>query len=90
MSNVVRSSRSYLLSTQDPIVGGFAKWPGFNCDPFHSYFSLCGLSFLGEPGLAPVRPCLNITERAYARLRQLQRGWDVERGVADVRLDADV
>lgn len=34
-------------------------------------------------------PCLNITERAYARLRQLQRGWDVERGVEEVRLEVE-
>lgn len=63
------------MSTQDPIAGGFAKWTGFNCDPFHSYFSLCGLSFLGEPGLAAMQPSLNITERAWQRLQRLHGEW---------------
>lgn len=77
------------MSTEDPIIGGFSKWPGFNTDPFHTYFSLCGLSFLNEPGLAVVMPSLNITERAHQRLNELHRLWKLNSAIRDVRLNVE-
>ena len=43
-------NRSYVLETQDPIVGGFSKWPDSSPDPLHSYLGLGGLSLMGEKG----------------------------------------
>lgn len=63
------------MEAQDVITGGFSKWPGSTTDPFHTYFSLCGLSFINEPGLNDVMPSLNISKRAYKRLREIQSTW---------------
>jgi geranylgeranyl transferase type-1 subunit beta len=68
-------NRDYIMSCQDTIVGGFSKWPGTSSDPFHTYFGLCGLSFLEEPGVLPVMPSLNISMRAYERLKSLHKLW---------------
>uniref|UniRef100_A0A182QX37 Geranylgeranyl transferase type-1 subunit beta n=1 Tax=Anopheles farauti TaxID=69004 RepID=A0A182QX37_9DIPT len=78
-----KDNRDYVLSTQDATVGGFSKWPQAYTDPFHSYFGLCGLSFLNEPGLQEIMPALNISMRAYRRLQELQRNWSLlEEGLA--------
>lgn len=63
------------MEAQDVITGGFSKWPGSTTDPFHTYFSLCGLSFINEPGLNNVMPSLNISQRAYKRLQEIQSTW---------------
>lgn len=68
-------NRNYILSTQDTSVGGFCKWPGTNTDPFHSYFGLCGLTFIKEKNLADIMPALNITNKAYEHLLKLQKTW---------------
>ncbi|XP_037960592.1 geranylgeranyl transferase type-1 subunit beta [Teleopsis dalmanni] len=68
-------NRKYILETQDTIVGGFSKWAQSSTDPFHTYFGICGLSFLEEPGLATVMPSLNIAMPAYKRLQQLHAQW---------------
>ena len=44
-------------------------------DPLHAYLGLCGLSLIGEPSLRKVHPALNITQRAFQRLQQLQQTW---------------
>lgn len=63
------------MEAQDVITGGFSKWPGSSTDPFHTYFSLCGLSFINEPGLEAIMPSLNISQRAYERLCEIQKSW---------------
>nr|XP_046243594.1 geranylgeranyl transferase type-1 subunit beta [Scatophagus argus] len=68
-------NRSFILSTQDRLVGGFAKWPDSHPDPLHAYLGLCGLSLIGEPNLRKVHPALNITQRAFQHLQQLQQTW---------------
>ncbi|MED6283384.1 Geranylgeranyl transferase type-1 subunit beta [Characodon lateralis] len=68
-------NRSFILSTQDRLVGGFAKWPDSHPDPLHAYLGLCGLSLIGEPDLRKVHPALNITQRAFQHLQQLQQTW---------------
>ncbi|XP_063707942.1 geranylgeranyl transferase type-1 subunit beta [Culicoides brevitarsis] len=68
-------NRGYLMSCQNTTVGGFSKWPGIQTDPFHSYFGLCGLSFLNEPGLLPIMPGLNISMRSHERLKKLHEKW---------------
>lgn len=59
-----KENKDYILSCQDSVVGGFSKWPGISPDPFHTYFGVCGLSFLREPGLQEIMPSLNISSRA--------------------------
>ncbi|MEQ2177534.1 hypothetical protein GOODEAATRI_004554, partial [Goodea atripinnis] len=44
-------------------------------DPLHAYLGLCGLSLIGEPDLRKVHPALNITQRAFQHLQQLQQTW---------------
>ncbi|XP_030557075.1 geranylgeranyl transferase type-1 subunit beta isoform X1 [Drosophila novamexicana] len=68
-------NREYILSTQDELIGGFAKWPKSTPDPFHTYLGLCGLAFIGEPGLSAVMPSLNISMAAYMHLNQLHERW---------------
>lgn len=84
-----RENRDYVLSTQDNIVGGFSKWPSSPTDPFHTYFGLCGLSFLNEIGIEDIEPCLNISMRAYKRLKNLHKLWNVEKNISDVKLNIE-
>lgn len=44
-------------------------------DPLHAYLGLCGLSLIGEPTLRKVHPALNVTQRAFQHLQQLQQTW---------------
>ena len=41
-------------------------------DPMHTYLGLCGLSLNGEPGLRPLYPALNLSQRAADWLHELQ------------------
>ena len=56
----------FVLSTQDGITGGLAKWPEISPDPLHTYLGLAGLALAPFAGLRPVDPQLNITKRARA------------------------
>ena len=69
------ASRNYVLSTQDPVTGGMAKWVDSGVDPLHTYMGLSGLSLQGEAGVALVDPCLNITVRAKQWLESLHKTW---------------
>lgn len=77
------------MSTEDTVVGGFSKWTGSSSDPFHTYFSLCGLSFINEPGLLEVMPSLNISMRAYRWLKSLHNAWEIANTLQDVRLNVE-
>ena len=61
----------FVLSTQDGITGGLAKWPDISPDPLHTYLGLAGLALAPYPGLRPVDPQLNITKRARAFVENL-------------------
>lgn len=80
-------NRQYIMSTQEKLTGGFSKWPGSLADPFHSYFGICGLSFLEEPGVSPIDPCLNISQRSYERMKRLHSEWRLQERLGDVRLE---
>ena len=69
------ANRSYILETQDNVVGGFAKWPHSTTDPFHTYLGLCGLAFTEESGLLQVMPSLNLSMAAYEHLKKLHEKW---------------
>lgn len=69
------ANKEYLMDTQHSTCGGFSKWPDFHPDVLHTYFGLCGLSLMNEPGLAPVDAALNITKRAKIHLEQLHHKW---------------
>jgi len=64
---VMKHTRSFTLSCQKKI-GGFSKHPDVFPDVLHSYFSLCGLSFIGEPGLQKIHSGLGFSQRAHDRL----------------------
>nr|CAD7425644.1 unnamed protein product [Timema monikensis] len=74
----LKVNRRYILSTQDPITGGFSKWVDTRADPLHTYFGLCGLSLMKEKGLLEVHPALNISQRAHKRLKDLQKTWSMD------------
>ena len=63
------------MQAQDPMVGGFAKWPGTSPDPLHTYFGICGLALLGEECVSSMHPALNISQRAADHLSSLHRLW---------------
>lgn len=81
-------NREYVISTQDRIVGGFSKWPGSTTDPFHSYFGICGLSFMKEPQTLEVMPSLNISMRAYERLKHIHNKWHLEEKISELNCAA--
>jgi len=58
---------AFILSTQDPELGGLADRPGDMVDVFHTHFGIAGLSLLKYPGLAAVDPIycmpLAVTQR---------------------------
>ena len=65
-------SHKYVLNTQEPIVGGFGKWPSVTPDPLHTYLGLCGMALFGDhPDLLPTVAALNMTERAQKSLLEL-------------------
>lgn len=84
-----RENRNYLLSAQDGVTGGFSKWPDSSVDPFHTYFALCGLSFINESELQEVVPSLNVTKRAYEHLRNVQSKWNDSSSVGDTRVNIE-
>ncbi|KAF2810529.1 type II protein geranylgeranyltransferase beta subunit [Mytilinidion resinicola] len=47
---------AFILSTQDPELGGLADRPGDMVDVFHTHFGIAGLSLLKFPGLAEIDP----------------------------------
>lgn len=53
----------------------FSPQPSWPPDPLHAYLGLCGLSLIGEPTLRKVHAALNITQRAFQHLQQLQQTW---------------
>lgn len=57
----------FLLACQSPI-GGFGKYPDTHPDVLHTYFSLCGLSFLQEPGLQQLHCSLGMTMKSASRI----------------------
>jgi len=69
---------SFVLSTQDPVTGGMAKWPQVRADPLHSYMGLSGLSLIGGFGLEDVEPTLNITKRSFDRMKEIHEKWGDE------------
>lgn len=84
-----KDNRNYIMSCQDTIIGGFSKWPGTSSDPFHTYFGLCGLSFLREPGLLEVVPTLNVSARTHSKLKTLHKLWDAQNQMKDIRIDGN-
>lgn len=83
------ANRQYIMTTQDKLTGGFSKWPGSTVDPFHTYFGICGLSFLEEPGLLPVCATLNISMRSYERMLAIHRNWRLRKSFNEVRLNME-
>eukprot|EP00455_Lapot_gusevi_P006423 TRINITY_DN1274_c0_g1_i2.p1 TRINITY_DN1274_c0_g1~~TRINITY_DN1274_c0_g1_i2.p1 ORF type:complete len:373 (-),score=74.92 TRINITY_DN1274_c0_g1_i2:15-1079(-) len=55
-------NRAFNLTCQ-PHTGGFSKVPGVYADVLHSYMGLCGLSIMGQDGLAPLNVARGITEK---------------------------
>jgi len=64
-----------VLSTQDPVTGGLAKWTDTQTDPLHTYLGLSGLGILGEEGVQEVDPALNLSKRTKLWLEKLQQSW---------------
>ncbi|KAJ3243928.1 Geranylgeranyl transferase type-1 subunit beta [Chytriomyces hyalinus] len=66
------ANRAFLETTVSKS-GGFSKVPDCNADPLHSYMGLAGLSVAQEPGLLPLVPSLNLTERAVETMQDTAR-----------------
>ncbi|XP_052221775.1 geranylgeranyl transferase type-1 subunit beta-like [Dreissena polymorpha] len=69
------SNRAYLMETQQPLTGGFSKWPSHSPDALHAYFGVCGLSLMQEPEVLAMHPALNISQRTADRLVAIHRKW---------------
>ncbi|XP_066589698.1 geranylgeranyl transferase type-1 subunit beta [Prorops nasuta] len=71
-------NKIFILDTQDTIIGGFAKYSNYLPDPLHTYLGLCGLSLMGEPALSEIHAALNVSQRAYEHLLEVQKTWESE------------
>jgi prenyltransferase beta subunit len=54
-------------------IGGFSKWADVHPDVLHTYFSICGLAFIGEPGIEEVNPSLGFSQKAVDRVKEINR-----------------
>ncbi|KAF8924517.1 protein geranylgeranyltransferase type I beta subunit [Dissophora ornata] len=61
-------NRGFLMETQNKHIGGFGKWVDTFPDVLHSYMGIAALSLMGEPGILPLDPLLNISRRMEERL----------------------
>lgn len=71
-------NKNFIMSTQDDVVGGFAKWPQVHPDVMHSYMGLCGLSLMNEFDLLSIDPAMNITNRAVRHMKVIHKRWKEE------------
>jgi len=78
------SNENFTLSCQNPIIGGFSKWPDCHPDALHATMGLAGLSLLEnerypdskpQPTLNPIYPGLTITNSAHEHLKDIQSAW---------------
>jgi geranylgeranyl transferase type-1 subunit beta len=69
----------FVLSTQDRLMGGLAKYPDGYPDALHTYLGIAGLSLIPamSPTLNQVNSPLNITERAADHLKRLHGNWSL-------------
>lgn len=65
----------YVMSTEDPVIGGFSKWVDTHPDPLHTYLGLGSLSLMHKENLSELLPTLNISERAYSNLKLIHEKW---------------
>lgn len=70
---------TFVLSTQDSIVGGIGKYAEVVPDMLHTYLGISGLSLKNEKLTTSVFPALNISQRAAEHLFKLHKEWDVAR-----------
>lgn len=71
-----KENLEFLYSTQDPITGGFSKWPDSDPDPMHAYMGIASLSLMGAEKVAPLEPALNISQRAADHLKKVHLSWE--------------
>ncbi|MCL4145270.1 UNVERIFIED_CONTAM: hypothetical protein GTU68_055290 [Idotea baltica] len=69
----------FVLSTQDPIIGGLGKFAGIHPDGLHTYLGISGLALMDTQitgiELRAVDPALNISQRALQHLSNLHKTW---------------
>ena len=71
--------RKYLLEkTQNPLTGGFGKFPGDPPDLYHSYLGLTALSLAGSDEVKAIDPAMCISNEAKGRLEAIWERWGVE------------
>ncbi|KAF9955939.1 Geranylgeranyl transferase type-1 subunit beta [Mortierella alpina] len=68
-------NRGYLMETQHKMFGGFGKWVGTYPDVLHSYMGIASLALMGEPGIRPMDPRLNVSRRVQERLHTQSVFW---------------
>jgi len=64
----------FILSAQDPELGGIADRPGDMADVFHTLFGVAGLSLLGHPGLVDLDPVYCMPASIIGKMG-LRKGW---------------
>ncbi|KAG0233544.1 Geranylgeranyl transferase type-1 subunit beta [Actinomortierella wolfii] len=71
-------NRGFLFQTQHPDFGGFGKWVDHYPDVMHAYMGVAAMSLMGEPGVQPLDPLLNISRRTRERLEHNTVFWKKE------------
>ena len=71
--------RKYLLEkTQNPLTGGFGKFPGDPPDLYHSSLGLAALSLTGSDEVKEIDAGMCISKDAKGRLKAIWERWGVE------------
>jgi geranylgeranyl transferase type-1 subunit beta len=71
--------RKYLLEkTQNPLTGGFGKFPGDPPDLYHSYLGLTALSLTGSEEVKGIDAGMCISKEAKGRLKAIWEGLGIE------------
>ncbi|KAF9121823.1 Geranylgeranyl transferase type-1 subunit beta [Mortierella sp. 14UC] len=68
-------NRGFLMETQNKKFGGFGKWVDTFPDVLHSYMGIASLALMGEPGIRPLEPLLNVSKRVKERLHNETVFW---------------
>ena len=75
----LKKNLNFLLSMQNEVYGGFAKYADDSVDPLHTYLCLCALSLINQYEkhfcMEELDPALNISKRAVQHLTEIQKSW---------------
>lgn len=74
-STSCHTSRKFLLSLQSSATGGFIPSTGLQPDALVTYYAICGLALIDEPGSQQLNTALCLSNQAIQHMHKLHRRW---------------